>query len=1104
MVLAGRDDNTTSSSPSSSSSGALSYRHVDKGPSPEEGERSRDFLALWGQQPSSSSSSQSSLDTSVYLGGLAELRRFVDGGVQYAVAWTDQRLGGRAHARHAIVPLIVSSMLSRHIGAKMPSSILHSGDALVVDLVRPVNGTAGGGGGGGGPSSTLTQSERKESQLTASRALLYHDIARACPSLAVERALDSGGMFASAVRLTAPLLPDPSSTTLTTAAAATTTTSIVSEVSPLTGLPMMLHSHPSLRLPLHPTAVILPSKAAQLVAAGSSQGEMRKPVEDSLSSGPAGATLNAISVFEWLSGELRTAKGMPMAVIDVRPTAPQLRFTSMLPPCPHPLASGSGQVKNKNNRGGGDEEEEKTDALSSLLTSQVAARAALSLRSPSELIRNATVASESLHELHMTLRSMGATTMNVVSSITKEGSMQQKDSVHDDDNDEIDEDLRPSSSGPTATQTLMPLEAVLILARNSKWPDDLQALAALKTAFLLKLQYALQATAHNHHHRGNLSARASASHLDVLVGGYAFRLYLHVPRELKLLKIMANRDPLVPTPPSILSKKGNSEDDNRNNDDDNEQGAVDGGSPVVRGFVNVGKSREGSNTEGSPKKRARKAIAKATGFDVAEPISAQEMKKKFNQVFASTSSSSSSSMMQKQKRSSKVEDVDDYNIDEEEEEEARRAAGHHLDALYLREVARPSHAAKMRALAQIYPSFAPSVRLCSMWLSKQQIGTEPGFLTCSGAGGRDSTYSQSTLNAQVEGVTSGSTSGQHICHEAVELLVASLFISPFPHTQEPGSASTALLRFLRLLGRWNWVAKPLFVDVERAIAGGDDIEDDGKGDQQTILKRKHDDNDNEEEEDEKEEDIIGEPRVASSTSSDARTLASRFHSARHASARSTRQNNDDDVDDDRIRNRSPSGPALFIVTQADRGAWRPLWTSTSPSWSVLGRLVKLARSAETQLTFLLSMVIPSTRSNSSSSSSSSSATASSFRLLRSICVSFPMYADKSQLQLQLFSNLIARSRKALLVGFDPLACYLRSLRSVNVENGRMASFFVDTMRPEAGIGARIELEKVNNSEGVTTTGGGRSGISSQSVSKFAIVCAKEGAGFVKGVTLSRK
>lgn len=138
-------------------------------------------------------------------------------------------------------------------------------------------------------------------------------------------------------------------------------------------------------------------------------------------------------------------------------------------------------------------------------------------------------------------------------------------------------------------------------------------------------------------------------------------------------------------------------------------------------------------------------------------------------------------------------------------------------------------------------------------------------------------------------------------------------------------------------------------------------------------------------------------------------------------------------------------------------------------------------------------------------SSSSSATASlSFRLLSSICVSFPMYADKSQLQLQLFSNLIARSRKALLVGFDPLACYMRSLRSVNVENGRMASFFVDTMRPEAGIGARIELEKVNNSEGVTTTGGERSGISSQSVSRFAIVCAKEGAGFVKGVTLSRK
>ena len=79
-----------------------------------------------------------------------------------------------------------------------------------------------------------------------------------------------------------------------------------------------------------------------------------------------------------------------------------------------------------------------------------------------------------------------------------------------------------------------------------------------------------------------------------------------------------------------------------------------------------------------------------------------------------------------------------------------------------------------------------------------------------------------------------------------------------------------------------------------------------------------------------------------------------------------------------------------------------------------------------------------------------------------------------------------------MVGFDPLACYMRSLRSVQFNLGR-ASFFINTMKPEAGIGARVDFDKkskeVNMDEHIE-------------ISRFALECAKEGAGFVKGLSLN--
>src|SRR4051812_13806858 len=94
--------------------------------------------------------------------------------------------------------------------------------------------------------------------------------------------------------------------------------------------------------------------------------------------------------------------------------------------------------------------------------------------------------------------------------------------------------------------------------------------------------------------------------------------------------------------------------------------------------------------------------------------------------------------------------------------------------------------------------------------------------------------------------------------------------------------------------------------------------------------------------------------------SDARTLASRFKETRARSSHAS--------DEHSASAHSawpllpapplPSGPALYIVTPAERGPWRPLWTSGQPSWPVLGRLIGLARAAEASLAAAVAPVVP--------------------------------------------------------------------------------------------------------------------------------------------------
>ena len=70
---------------------------------------------------------------------MCEMRRFADGTIVHAVVWDAAKLGGRAHAREAIVPLIVTHLAARHLGGDVPRGLLHAGDRVTVGSrkVRP-------------------------------------------------------------------------------------------------------------------------------------------------------------------------------------------------------------------------------------------------------------------------------------------------------------------------------------------------------------------------------------------------------------------------------------------------------------------------------------------------------------------------------------------------------------------------------------------------------------------------------------------------------------------------------------------------------------------------------------------------------------------------------------------------------------------------------------------------------------------------------------------------------------------------------------------------------------------------------------------------------
>eukprot|EP00752_Nemacystus_decipiens_P010134 g9031.t1 len=144
-------------------------------------------------------------------------------------------------------------------------------------------------------------------------------------------------------------------------------------------------------------------------------------------------TRSALKALQKLQEMAKAADGMPLRVEALQAASPLLRYTSLLPPVPHPLATSQGEA-------------------------------------PTPLPSQAT----------------------------------------------------------KITSQVEPMEVVLRLESSSKWPDGLEAVRSTGTAFLIRLAQCLE-------RKHKLRCVVGRRSLDVLTGGYCFRLRIGGDRELSLL-----------------------------------------------------------------------------------------------------------------------------------------------------------------------------------------------------------------------------------------------------------------------------------------------------------------------------------------------------------------------------------------------------------------------------------------------------------------------------------------------------------------------------------------------------------------------------------------
>ena len=60
----------------------------------------------------------------------------------------------------------------------------------------------------------------------------------------------------------------------------------------------------------------------------------------------------------------------------------------------------------------------------------------------------------------------------------------------------------------------------------------------------------------------------------------------------------------------------------------------------------------------------------------------------------------------------------------------------------------------------------------------------------------------------------------HLSEEAIEIIVACLFLHPMPYGV-PNSALAGLMRFLHLIGHWDWARSPLIVNIDEGMSDTD-------------------------------------------------------------------------------------------------------------------------------------------------------------------------------------------------------------------------------------------------------------------------------------------
>ena len=87
----------------------------------------------------------------------------------------------------------------------------------------------------------------------------------------------------------------------------------------------------------------------------------------------------------------------------------------------------------------------------------------------------------------------------------------------------------------------------------------------------------------------------------------------------------------------------------------------------------------------------------------------------------------------------------------------------------------------MYSIAHRHSAFGNTARLAKRWLSSQMLSN-------------------------------------HIPEETVDLIAAFIFLSPAPHTP-PATPLCAFLRFLKLLGHFNWKTTPLIVNINNELSG---------------------------------------------------------------------------------------------------------------------------------------------------------------------------------------------------------------------------------------------------------------------------------------------